>query len=305
MASAARRETRGGADRARGARAPGQRRRQHLAQLQSGQERSPRGSGGKGPVGRRSRRRIPHRHRDPARLDDRRRMALRQARPAALRFRPAAQAGSRDHRAFLSRRPGQGAAQGFAPRTQFGRQRQGFFQRPALHAGRRRKNLVRPGRIPPWLRAVHDDRARPCRQAARGDRGRREPETHLGRDQRHPRRRQGLRLCGRWQRAAHRPSRLEPRAARHGFFATSAGEAGARRQRPGGAGRLRDPGAQRRRGRDRDRFRRRQGPHGLRGRAEAALDRLRAAAARPRRWRPSPRPCSRPWPCWASACFSP
>ena len=48
---------------------------------------------------------------------------------------------------------------------------------------------------------------------------------------------------------------------------------------PARSRRRRGPGAQRRRGRDRDRLRRGEGSHRLCRRAEAALDRLRAAAA--------------------------
>ncbi len=95
---------------------------------------------------------------------------------------------------------------------------------------------------PTRLRALHGDRHRPCRPQRGRDHRRGQSETRLGRGDRDPRRRDGLRLRDRPARKAHRPSGHEPRAARYRPLPAAAGGGGDRLAGTGGRRGPRDRG---------------------------------------------------------------
>ena len=88
-------------------------------------------------------------------------------------------------------------------------------QGPEIRRDGGEEGLLRPGLLPPRVRALHDARRR--RHAARRRRQRRrgQPQAHLGRDLADQGRPARPRLCGRTARAAHRPPRHQPRPAQH------------------------------------------------------------------------------------------
>ena len=149
-------------------------------------------------------------------------------RAARTRRPQAAAPGSGDRRAGLARRRGPRAVAHFAAGHGRGRQQYRFLDGRQVQGGARQQGLLRARLFPARHRAVHDAgdgrRAPRCRR----QRGRGQPHAHLGRRQSDQGRPQRPRLCRRCARAAHRPSRDQPRAAQYRLLAACPGQVGTR-----------------------------------------------------------------------------
>ena len=168
-------------------------------------------------------------HRGPDRLDHATAVDGERAGAAPLRRAAPAAPGAGDHRACAARRQRQGTAPGVAARHGRGRRRHRLFQGSEVHRSGGQEDLLRPGLLPPRVRALHD--AGDGRRAARRRRQRRrgEPEVHLGRGLADQGRQEGPGLRGRQPRPADRASRHQPGAAQHRHVAARLREGGARR----------------------------------------------------------------------------
>ena len=242
----------------------------------------------KGHCGRRADRAVRQGDRAPDRLDrpSSARDGRRRAR-AAARGRPAAApAGAAGDGSEPARHPRQRATARVPSAHGHGGQPGRLLQRSEVHRGEGRQDLLQPRLLPQGIRALHDGLDAERRRHPWGDRGRAQPQVHLGCRLPDQDRQGGARLRGRLRGTAHRPSGHQPRAQEERLLRPRSGQGRPRRARGDGG---RGSG-------DRPRLPGSPGPDGVRARRHARLVRSSSSSRSRRPSRASaPRSCGRPF----------
>ena len=144
-----------------------------------------------------------------------------------------------DHRSRADRQRRTRTAAGVAAEPGRHRQRARFFQGSQIFRGGDRQAVPQPGVFSRRLGTLHDDLAAGAQWER--ERGRGQPQIHLGRRLPDQGRRAWAGLCGRRAGPPDRASRHQPGAAQHGPFQSRPGAGRAHRIRRGRRSRPRSP----------------------------------------------------------------